>query len=351
MCQKVEWTTPIFFSGYYATGGSIWGAVLQAVNLLIGIAIYVPFVRWSEKHSGNVLRDTIEMLKEEVMECEKSGIPVDLQYKGDISRSNVIKMLEKDLSNAIRNGEFELHYQPQVCSDGSVYGVEALLRWKHPEVGYMYPPLVIELAKHENLLDKMGLMIIEKAAKALEELSKNLKAPIHMSVNISPVQFENPKFQEEVMNILKKYDFGTSTFCFEITEQIALVLTGRVAEQMKQLRENGIPFHMDDFGMGHSSMLYLQTNEFAVVKLDGSLVREIETNPRSKDIIKGIQEMSASLNYVTIAEYVENEAQVNVLQELGCHIYQGWYYSKAIPLQELKEYLTQNNLYEESCKI
>lgn len=344
--QEVAWTTPIFFSGYLSTG-SIRGALLQAVNLLVGVGIYIPFIRWSDRHTEGILRKGIEALTEEIMECEKSGLPIDFHYEGNISRYNIIKMLEKDLSYAIQKEEIELHYQPQIRSDDTLYGVEALLRWHHPAVGYIYPPLVIALARQENLLDKLGFLIIEKAAAALEEISKHMDEPIHMSVNISPAQFDNPKFSDEVVNMLKKYDFGKSILCFEITEQIALSMTGRTAEQIKQLKDMGIPFHMDDFGMGHSSLVYLQKNEFSVVKLDGSLVREIETNTRSLDIIRGIQEMSGSLNYVTIAEYVETREQVELLRKLGCNIFQGWYYSKAVPLEELKKYLLMNNLYVE----
>lgn len=345
-CHQIGWTTPVFFSGYFSTG-SIRGAILQAVNILIGIGIYLPFVRWSERYTAKVLKNNIESLKNEVIECEKSGIPIDLNYEKNVGRYNVIKMLEKDLSYAVLNDEIDLHYQPQIRSDDSLYGVEALLRWNHPAVGYIYPPLVIALAEHVNLLDKLGLMIIEKAAKTLEDISEHLDEPIHLSVNISPAQFDNPKFKEEVEKILKNYDFGNCIFCFEVTEQIALSLTGRAAEQMQQLRTMGIPFHMDDFGMGHSSMVYLQENEFAVVKLDGNLVRDIETNTRSLDIIHGIQEMSGPLNYITIAEFVETKEQVDLLRELGCNIFQGWYYSKAIPLDELKQYLIQNNMYVE----
>lgn len=344
--QSIEWTTPIFFSGYFSTG-SIRGALLQFVNLLIGTAIYMPFVKWYERHTGEVLKNNVKALTDEMMESEKNGSPIDLSYEGNANRYNVVKMLERDLDGAIRKDEITLHFQPQMKSDDSLYGVEALLRWNHPSAGYIYPPLVIALAKHQNLLDKLGLRIIDKAAAALQEISKHVDEPMNMSVNISPAQLENPKFKEQVVNILQKYDFGKCTLCFEVTEQIALVLTGRATEQMKELKDLGIPFHMDDFGMGHSSMVYLQKNEFSVVKLDGSLVREIVNNTRSIDIIRGIQEMAAPLHYITIAEYVETKEQVDLLRQLGCEIYQGWYFSKAIPFDELKEYLKQNNLYVE----
>ncbi len=346
VCHQITWTTPVFFSGYFSTG-SIAGAILQAVNILIGVGIYLPFVRWSEKYSGKVLKDNIESIKNKVMECEKSGIPVNLNYEDNVGRYNVIRMLEKDLNRAILNDEIDVHYQPQICSDDSLYGVEALLRWNHPAVGYIYPPLVIALAEQINLLDKLGLMIIEKAAKTLEEISKHVDEPIHLSVNISPVQLDNPNFKQEVEKILKHYNFGKCILCFEVTEQIALALTGRAAEQMQQLRGMGIPFHMDDFGMGHSSMVYLQQNEFSVVKLDGNLVRDIVDNTRSLDIIHGIQKMAGPLNFVTIAEFVETKEQIELLRKLGCNIFQGWYYSKALPFDELKQYLIQNNLYVE----
>lgn len=334
---QVAWTTPVLFSGYLSTG-SISGTILQVVLLFIGTMIYLPFIRISETYYNKLLINNIQNLKEEMMECEEVGETIDL-HKGARSKRDIVKMLTRDLRAAIKNGEIMLYYQPQVTSDETVYGVEALLRWKHPAAGFLYPPLVIELARQDGRLDELGLMIIEKAAAGLEHLGKIVNRPIHMAVNISPVQFESDTFCSEVEAILKKYDFGECILCFEITEQMALSTTAIVSERIERLKKDGIPFHMDDFGMGHSSMKYLQNNEFEAVKLDGSLVRQMMQNDRSQNIISGIQQMALPLKYELIAEYVETEVQREKLRELGCHIYQGALYSWAVPMEELEVFL------------
>ena len=189
------------------------------------------------------------------------------------------------------------------------------------------------------MLDELGLALIDKAAKDLHHLAKNPDRAIHLAVNILPVQFESETFSSKVKEIISKYDFKNCTLCFEVTEQMALSATSAIGERIKELRGVGIEFHMDDFGMGHSSMNYLQSNEFEAIKLDGSLVRQMLENGRSQHIISGIQQMSGILNYKLIAEYVETEEQKEMLKELGCKIYQGNLYSKSIPFKELETFL------------
>lgn len=345
---QVTWTTPILFSGYLCTG-SVAGAILQAVNLVLGAAIYTPFIRLSEVYYDRMLQKNVLSLVKELQECEEKGEYIVLK-EGPRSKRDIVKMLTKDLETAVRNHGIMLYYQPQVMNDGSVYGVEALLRWKHPVVGYLYPPLVIELARQDDMLDELGLILIEKAAGDLEHLSKIMTKPIHMSVNISPVQFESNMFCGKVKEILDRYDFGKCTMCFEVTEQLALSTTEIISERIEELRRMGIPFHMDDFGMGHSSMKYLQNNEFEAVKLDGSLVRDMLDNTRSQEIISGIQQMALPLNYELIAEYVETKEQKNVLEGLGCHIYQGALYGMAVPLNELEDFLKEYHMLEDKTE-
>lgn len=342
--SQVGWTTPVIFSGYLCTG-STTGSILQAVLLMIGTAIYMPFITLSEFYYDRLLKKNIQNLKMEIISCEEHGESIDL-FNGPKSKRDIVKMLTMDLKVAMQNHEIQLYYQPQVRADGSVYGVEALLRWNHPVAGFLYPPLVIELARQNQLLDELGIMLIDRAAMDLEHLSRRLKKPMHMSVNISPVQFESEKFCDTVEYILNQYDAKGSIMCFEVTEQMALYVTDIISERINRLRDAGIIFHMDDFGMGHSSMTYLQSNEFEAVKLDGSLVRQILDNTRSQDIISGIQRMALPLNYELIAEYVECEEQRQILEGLGCRIYQGALYSLAVPLDELEVFLEEYHMYE-----
>lgn len=352
--QSVAWTTPIFFSGYLSTGS--WaGVLLQLLNLLLGALIYLPFVRKSEKYCVNMLKQNVDKLKNVIIEREETGNTASLYSSSYRHLSEVIKMLTADLYHCLNNHKISLYYQPQFKSDGTLYGIEALLRWKHASLGFLYPPMVIELAREEGILQKMGYQIIDTVSCVLERISEEVNYPIHLAVNISPEQLEDPEFCENVENILKQYNFHECILCFEITEQIALSSTPFIQETINQLRDMGIEFHMDDFGMGHSSLMYLQKNEFSTVKLDGSLIQDILTNNRVREIIGGIQQISQSLNVDLIAEYVETEEQKNVLQDLGCQIYQGYLYSPAVPLNELevllRKYDVIQNISLEELKV
>lgn len=339
---QVTWTTPLFFSGYLSTG-SIAGVILQLLLLIVGAVIYMPFIRISEYYYDKLLQKNMDGLKAEIIECEQKGEHIDLKA-GPRSKRDIVKMLTKDLRMAVENGEIMLYYQPQITSEDSVYGVEALLRWKHPVAGFLYPPLVIEIARQGHILDEMGILLIEKAAKDLQYLADKISKPIHMAVNISPVQFESDTFCDKVIDILNRYDFKGSVLCFEVTEQMALATTEIISERIERLKNAGIPFHMDDFGMGHSSMKYLQSNEFQAVKLDGSLVRQMLDNDRSQNIISGIQKMANPLNYELIAEYVETAEQREMLKSLGCNIYQGALYSWPIPMEELEAFFKKYDI-------
>ena len=344
--HQVEWTTPILLSGFQSTG-SMAGAILQFVNLLIGAAIYLPFIKLSEQYYSGFLKENVDKLRQTIMDREEIGDVSSLHSAEYAPLQDVIKLMTADLRHCLNNRKIALYYQPQFNIDGTLHGVEALLRWNHPSLGFQYPPMVIELAREDGLLQGMGYQIIDTAAYALERLSQETKYPIDLAVNISPVQLEKADFCSKVREILNRHDFHGSKLCFEVTEQIALGSTEAIQKRIEELHRMGIAFHMDDFGMGHSSMTYLQYGAFDTVKLDGSLVKDMQKNPRTREIIAGINQMSESLHYDTIAEFVETTEQRDMLNDLGCHIYQGYLYSPALELPKLETYLHEAGVIDE----
>lgn len=339
--HDVGYTLPVIFSGIKTTG-DISGGILQIINIVIGTAIYIPFVRLSENRQTKMLKDSINELKDMVMEAENSETEITL-LNNDNRLESTASMLIDDLHHAMKRGEVKLYYQPQIRHDGSVLGAEALLRWKHPVLDdFIYPPLVIQLAKEDRYLDRLGLWIINDAAKTLAELAYKTKEPLKISVNISSVQLENPTFCEDVIDILDKYDFGEGKLAIEITEQTSLSVSPVILKRIDKLRNAGIEFIMDDFGMGHSSMMNLKNTKFSYVKLDGNMVKDLLHNNRISDIIVSIEQLSKSLDFEIIAEYVEKPEQRDKLEALGCKIYQGWLYSKAVAVDEFKDFLKEH---------
>lgn len=333
--KSVEWTVPIIFSGYEATG-SVSGSVLQVVNLIIGTLIYIPFIRYSEEKQTRNFKEEVRQMTEDMEQGDETGHRPEL-LSDDYNHSYAARTLAYDLKNELERGCLQLHYQIQMSADGSVYGAEALLRWNHPVAGYIAPPLVIQLASESRQLEALGNYILKKACQDIQKMSRVSNQKLRISVNISPSQLEQKNWSKHVMELFSNYDFGEKQMVFEFTERVFLDHSEKVAGELETLRQNGIEISMDDFGMGHGSMVYLQDYSFEEVKLDGRLVRQLLNNERSRNIVSGIVDMARTLKFHVVAEFVETKEQRDLLRDLGCEVFQGYYYGKPIPLDEFTE--------------
>lgn len=337
--NSVDWTVPILLSGYEATG-SVSGSVLQIINLIIGVMIYIPFIKLSERNQTENFQQAVRQMEKDMEEGEKRGvIPRYLHHS--YPYNYYARTLTMDLKNAIQRNQIHLYYQAQVSADGTLYGTEALLRWKHPIAGFIAPPVVIGLAYDSGLLDELSYRLIHLACKDAEKIESFYPEEYHLSVNISAKQLENIDFPEKFLSILQNYHLKNTHPVVEITERSALQISEEMHQKLTALKERGIRFSMDDFGMGHSSIIALQENRFDEVKLDGSLVTHLLSNERSRDIAAGIIHLSKDLDFHVIAEYVETKEQQKLLEELGCTIYQGYYYSRPLPLEEFIDYIVK----------
>ena len=337
--HKVNWTTPIFLSGYKATDS--WaGVILQAVCLAVGVLIYKPFVRlYEEQNERRMLRDVKRLVEEMQREEENNAISYLTKREDDLG--HVARILAADLVDAVQKKELFLVYQPQVNCEEVCIGVEALIRWRHPELGFIYPPLIIQLAKEKKVLHKLEEYIIDEAAGVLARLKPLTPEEFKVSVNITNESLAWEDLENHIAEAVEKYKIPSKYLCLEITEQDALSSSVDVTDKIRNLKARGHRFLIDDFGMGHTSLMYLQTNYFDVVKLDGSLTRDVLTNERNSDIIGSIVYLGRSLHFKIIAEYVETEEQKEKLKELGCDAFQGYLYSKPLEFAELIEWLKQ----------
>lgn len=330
--KSVEWTVPIIFSGYEATG-SMAGGFLQAVNMVIGTLIYIPFIRYSEAKQTRSFQEEVRQMTRDMDQGDETGHRPEL-LSDDYIHNSAARTLAYDLKNELERGCLTLHYQVQIDGDGCLYGAEALLRWNHPVAGYIAPPLIIQLAHESRLLEKLGYFIIEKSCMDIREMNKVSDQGLRISVNISPNQLEQKDWSRHVLKLLSKYDLGNKQMVFEFTERVFLDHSDKVAGELKEVRENGIEISMDDFGMGHGSMVYLQDYSFEEVKLDGRLVRQLLGNERSRNIVSGIVEMAKTLKFHVVAEFVETKEQRDLLRDMGCNVFQGYYYGKPVSLGE-----------------
>lgn len=333
--HEVNWTTPIFLGGYIATD-SVSGAVLQLVNLLICILLYRPFIRAYDKNSErevtNLYQDLVNILKD----SEEHVRPVVLTELSDVHGAMARNLLE-ELRMGFKNGELELYYQPQYNRDGECMGMEALLRWNHKELGMIYPPLVIALAAEGGIDLELETYVLNKAIADSREIREQTGFSHDVSVNVSGNLIQTKAYVDKLLEAKNRNLFTPGEICLEVTEQKMLVDEDEAEATLDDIRDMGYMLAMDDFSMGHTSLKYLMDSHFDIVKLDGSLVGALETDQkyRAADVIKSIAALSESMNFSIVAEYVETPGQVKQLYDLGCNIYQGWLFSKAIPKDEL----------------
>lgn len=334
--NSVDWTVPPLLSGYLATG-SIRGSLLQLLNLAVGIAIYIPFIRRSEEHQKAAFLSKIDKLKHSMEETNPSLWVRNFVWD-DYDNQQTAKVLTADLRFAMAKDKLELFYQPQIKSGGSLYGCEALLRWNYEGQAFIYPPLIILLASQSGFIDELGLYIIRKACRDMKQAEGRLGHPIPCSVNVLPLQLEKPGFAEKVIRILTEEGVEGKDFLVELTEQVALSQSPLLDAQLTALKSFGIRISMDDFGMGHGSLSYLNSGHYDEVKIDGSLISRLPDHQQTRTIIRSILDMAKVLQLETVAECVESEEQAECLRELGCCVYQGYYYSKPLSLEEFITY-------------
>lgn len=337
--HSVKWTVPILLSGFIATG-SIKGSILQLFNLVLGVLIYIPFVKISEEKQTKEFVNSTKAMTADMAMGEAVGI-IPSFLSDSYEHHFAARTLASDLRNAMQRNQLQLYYQVQMGNDEQLVGAEALLRWKHPVAGFISPPLLIALANEDGFLYELGLYIIERTCKDVQQMEQ-FHQGMDISINISPRQLENEKFVDDALNIIGKYDITHTCLTFEVTERALLNTSELIIDRIQLLRSKGIAMSMDDFGMGHSSMMYLQENAFDEVKLDGSLVKNISDNDRSKEIVTGVIDMAKKLNYHVVAEFVETKEQRDILSSLGCDIYQGYYYGKAMPPKDFVENFLKN---------
>lgn len=231
------------------------------------------------------------------------------------------RALEIDLRRALAMKEFSLVYQPQFEIEGKLLvGFEALIRWSTPDRGSVSPAVFIPLAEEIGLIDALGEWVLRTACKD----AAGWTAPLSISVNLSPLQFKNPKLVESILSALAASGLAPSRLDLEITEGALIDNTDVVVAMLRQLKELGVKVSIDDFGTGYSSLSYLQKFPFDKIKIDQSFIRSMENSHDSAAIVRAVTALGRSLGMTTIAEGVETEAQLQQIAEEGCRQVQGY---------------------------
>jgi diguanylate cyclase (GGDEF)-like protein/PAS domain S-box-containing protein len=245
--------------------------------------------------------------------------------------------LEADMREAVQQQQFVLHYQPQVVGAGRISGVEALVRWNHPQRGMVSPGEFITLAEETGLILALGQWVLDTACAQLAAWEHQPElAQLTIAVNVSARQFQQVDFVDAVLATLARTRAKPRLLKLELTESMLVGDVEAVIAKMGTLKAHGVSFSLDDFGTGYSSLAYLKRLPLAQLKIDQGFVQNIVTDPNDAAIAKMVVALAESMGLAVIAEGVELQAQADFLAHLGCHAYQGYLFSKPLALEALQ---------------
>jgi len=253
--------------------------------------------------------------------------------------------LERDLRVAIEEQQFQLYYQPQIRADGSLQGVEALVRWNHPLRKMVAPDAFIPLAEETGLIVPLGQWVMESACNQLAAWAASPEtAELMVSVNVSAREFQQAGFLDRTLATLQSTGANPRRLELELTESMLVENVDQIIAKMSALRAEGIGFSLDDFGTGYSSLSYLKRMPLDQMKIDRSFVRDVLTDANAAAIAKTIVALANTLGLNVVAEGVETAEQRDFLASCGCHVYQGYYFSRPLPLAAFEQFVNQTAL-------
>lgn len=249
--------------------------------------------------------------------------------------------LESDLHFALARQQLKLYYQIQVDDERQILGTEALLRWEHPQYGLIIADKFISIAEQTNLILPIGAWVLKTACKQLKLWQSDpLKKDLTLAVNISPRQFSQPDFVDQLRQVLKETDINAALLKLELTESLMLHDIANTIDKMEQLKQLGVRFSMDNFGTGYSSLSHLKNLPIDQLKIDQFLMRDIAIDNNDAKIVKTIVNMTHKLGINVIAGGVETEQQFTCLKQLGCSAYQGYLFGSPMPFDELENLIS-----------
>ncbi len=306
------------------------------IRVSIGIAIY-PL-------DGEDIESLLKNSDAAMYHAKSSGKNNYQFYRKSMNAAALDKLtLENSLHRALERGELLLYYQPQIdLRKGKITGMEALMRWQHPEKGMIQPSEFIPIAEETGLIIPMSEWLLNTACVQNKAWQEEGLGPVRISVNLSAQQFKQDNLVHTVSRALNNSGLAPGWLELEITENIIMQNTQATLDTLHKLKGMGLNFAMDDFGTGYSSFAYLKKFPLDLIKIDQSFVKDITANPDSAAIVTAIIAMTNSLKLSVIAEGVETEQQQTFLLEHGCYKMQGYLYSRPLPADEAGEFIRNN---------
>lgn len=305
------------------------------VTASMGISVYPA--------DGDNLETLVKNADTAMYRAKEQGQNVYRFYSAEMNFQTLERLtMENSLRKALKREELVLHYQPIIdLYSGEIIGMEALVRWQHPEFGLLFPDKFIPVAEETGLIVGLGNWVLKEACAQNKAWMDAGFAPMYVSVNISARQFQQRGLPEEIIGTLKKTGLDPCCLQLEITESLAMFDEARTMARLTKLRKQGIGIAVDDFGTGYSSLGSLKRIPLTTIKIDKTFIHNINFDPVDLAITKTIIATAGSLKLNVIAEGVENEDQLAFLMENGCNAMQGYLFCKPLPATEFELMLRQ----------
>lgn len=308
-----------------------------ATNVTVGVSIGIAIIP-EDGEKTDIITKNADLAMYSAKEGGKNRF---VFYTREMDQRALEKwQMEEGIKKGLANGEFFLNYQPLVDRNGNIKGAEALARWDHPEKGRVPPDKFIPVAEETGLIIPLGNWIMETACRKIRELNDSGYPDFFVSINLSVLQFEHPDFLIITGNILRRTGIKPDNVRFEITETSIMKAPEEAVEKMRALKKAhpGAAFAIDDFGAGYSSLRYLSRLPADIIKIDNSFVIHLfELNNRK--VVNAILNLAKGLDLEVIAEGVETKDQLEYFNDKGCNTFQGYYFSRPVPLGELEKLL------------
>jgi diguanylate cyclase (GGDEF)-like protein/PAS domain S-box-containing protein len=313
--------------------------VLDGREVVVTVSIGIALGTASTKNSEELLRDA-----DTAMYRAKAQGTLKYEFfdRGMYERTLVRRNVENDLWRALENDEFEVHYQPIVnLGTDEVWGVEALVRWQHPEKGLLHPSQFVPLAERNGLIVPLGKLAMEDACKLAKELQRSRPRlrPLVAGVNYSARQLEHPDSTHAVEELLRRIGLQAGLLHLDITETAYISAAAAHESNLDKLKGLGVGISIDDFGMGYSSLSYLKRLPADTLKVDKSFVAGLGEDVRDTAIVQMVIDLAHTFGMEAVAEGVERKKQAEQLKEMGCDMAQGYYFARPLPPEELSEFL------------
>lgn len=300
-----------------------------SLDASFGVSVY--------PRDGNTVSSLLSKANRAMTSARKNRTVMDF-YKPEMGTPNNFFIMELELKKAIKENQFELYYQPLISVEtNKLVGFEALIRWNHPTEGLISPVKFIPLAEQTGLIIEIGNLVFKLACEQLSEWKKQGLTNIKISINLSMNQFKDKYLVENISEIIRKTGVSASDIGIELTESSLIDNMEETILKLHQLKELGFYIAVDDFGTGYSSLGYLIDFPINRIKIDRSFIKVMGHNQKIKAIVSAINTMAKTMDIEVVAEGIETNEQLQIVQKLDCQIVQGYLFDKPLPVEEVEQ--------------